>query len=242
MIQSSFGSFLSRSHMTIRLAIVLLAIGGAGQSMLGSALLNQANVAAVKTVLVKDDRYLSAALWWYVLADPWLPGDEVAAPIMTASLRVADPCLAMRENDALLLNDGGAGRVRLALQGSCWWRQGEKDKAVQAWRQAGVESFLYNWARYDQAEDYVDRALDEYAALLAVNPASATGWLGLGSLYERMENWQQAEQAYEEATRVAPNNIMAHLEFAHYRFRGDLWISAQWRRWRKRPVLLQWRL
>jgi Tfp pilus assembly protein PilF len=37
-----------------------------------------------------------------------------------------------------------------------------------------------------------------------------------------MQNWQQAEQAYEEATRVAPNNILAHLEFAHYRFRRDL--------------------
>jgi tetratricopeptide (TPR) repeat protein len=185
------------------------------------AFLNQANVAAVKTVLVEGDRYLPVVIRWHAMAEPWLPGDERVAPIMTAILRVADPCLAMCENYALLTHTGGIERVRLALQGSCWWRQGEKDKAVQAWRQTRVESFLYNWAWYDQAQGHVGRALDEYEMLLSVNPASMGGWLGLGGLYERLADWQQADQAYEEAIRVAPNNIMAYLEFAHFRFRRD---------------------
>lgn len=214
MLDQRFRSF--RAWQAIAFLVVALFYIGIGVSpVIGQALFNLANVAAVKVLLTESDVYLPMAVTWHARAQLWSPDAKRVAPIVLASLHIAD---CYDGTEVILQEIAGAQQVGFALQGHCWWLEGKKDNAIQLWRQARIAPYLYHLAVYDQMVGHVDRSLDEYEALLAVDPASVGGWLGLGSLYEELENWPQAERAYEEAIRLAPENPLVHQVMAWYRW------------------------
>jgi tetratricopeptide (TPR) repeat protein len=206
--------FFSRSALLLAL-LVALVIGCGIEPLMESVLPNLANVAATKVLLSRDDRYLPEAIWWYIRSQQGVIDVRRVTPLVLASLYVTSCDGGI---GSILKNAAVVQQVRIALQARCWWLDGEQDLAIHAYQQAGLAPYLYHLAAHEQEQGNFEGSRDGYEVLLAVDPVSVEGWLGLGSLCEETGDWACTEQAYEEAIRLAPNNPLVHQAMASYRW------------------------
>ncbi len=206
--------------------VALLNLGLGIRTLVANALFNIANLAAVKTLFGEGDDSLVLSLYSLALAETWSPDAKRADPIVLASLRAAGSCTRGEVNDAPMVETAGSLQAWLAWRGRCFWLRGEHGAALEVWNQSKVEPFWGRLIILDQGQGDLNRALDEYDQWLAMNPRSVDAWLGLGKLYERMANWRNAESAYEQAIRIAPESALPHQEMAFYRWRRG-WSDAR---------------
>ena len=209
----------SRLFIVAWAAIAVFIISNGSGLLMGYTLFNFASTGSLKVLLQDNEVHMPEALRWEDRARFWLPETSKNDGVILALLTI-DDC-----NNELksVLNEMTSELLsRIALEGRCSWLEGNKQRAVDIWKGNGVEPYLYNLAVYDQVVGRVDRSKENYEALLAVDPTSVAGWLGIGLLYEEESHWVEAEMAYEEAIRLEPNNPLVHKAMAYYRWRRAL--------------------
>jgi hypothetical protein len=116
--------------LLLGLAALLFAMEAGFRPLAGSVFSNLANINAEKTLLGKNDESLPTAAQAYALAKRWFPESARANAMFLATLRATASCQLLHSED---FDDQ---KVWLVFQGRCLWLAGERDKAVQVWRQA----------------------------------------------------------------------------------------------------------
>jgi Tfp pilus assembly protein PilF len=78
-----------------------------------------------------------------------------------------------------------------------------------------------------QADDRDEAALARVNAALRDGPSNASAYLIRGNIYGTKELWDLAQENYEEALRVDPNNIIAKVNLAEMAFRQKKYDLAR---------------
>jgi tetratricopeptide (TPR) repeat protein len=121
-----------------------------------------------------------------------LEGDSAAA------LAEVEQALAVAPNDASLL----------VLQGGLQQLMGQESAAEESFAAAqrilsDQKTFLLTRGQAYLLLGQSAMALADAQAVIELDPASATGYMLLGGAYERMEDYQEAIQAYQQASNLA---------------------------------------
>lgn len=152
------------------------------------------------------------ALYAYDLAmrseDAALVGRARKGKVRTA-LRVAEFDLARREAEALVAG-AAADPEAQTLYGDALWATGLFDEADTAFRGALDAAPESSRARFGTARSLatrtrLDDALNEALAAAAVSPRDAEVQALVGHIYERLQRFDEAADAYERYTALLPN-------------------------------------
>ena len=125
------------------------------------------------------------------------------------SLKVAEFGLARQEAEKLV-GAQSTDADALALLGDALWSNGLFDEADQAYERALVVSPMFPRARFGQAKSLATRsrlneALDQALSASAASPRDGEMHAAIGDIYERLNRYDEAANAYSNYINLLPN-------------------------------------
>jgi predicted aspartyl protease/Flp pilus assembly protein TadD len=134
---------------------------------------------------------------------------QARAGIVLAALRIAEFNLARREAEALV-NLAPRSPEALALYADSLWASGLFDAAEEQYKRAlslkpELARGRHGLARSLLAHTKLDAAMDEAQAALRLAPDDAEIHHTVGSIYERMHEYEEAAAAYSGYVNLLPN-------------------------------------
>ena len=114
-------------------------------------------------------------------------------------------------------------RQEAFADGLALWEAGQRDQAVEKWRQGDAPELVLDRANLLLGRGDLEATADLCQAALEIEPESARAHFILGKVHLRQDDERGAQQAFEAAVALEPDNFAAQLELGLlYEAQGEI--------------------